>query len=162
MAVMDVIRLMTTCAYDYPSIPSVATSVPHKHTRATTTFKHFKPHKLPSAPKVSVGLPVAPPVQAIIVDSITPVDPQFATIIRNETESIVGASENSQTACPTCGEVIVSGKAGPFASCIPVVHDLSPTTHVGSATIQVGASTTLVKVVYILPKEAMTINGVIA
>jgi hypothetical protein len=46
-----------------------------------TTLKHFHPHEMRAFAKMLDGLPIAPSVQAIIVDCVPVVDPQLASII---------------------------------------------------------------------------------
>jgi hypothetical protein len=41
----------------------------------TAAFKHLKPHEMPPTTKTLGCLAIAPPVQAIIVDSVSVVNP---------------------------------------------------------------------------------------
>jgi hypothetical protein len=100
-----------------------------------TMFKHFNPHTTPSSMKVPVSLPVAPTMQAIIVDRVSIVSPQLASVIRNNAESIRGFSEDSHITCPTHREVITSRKTGPSSACVPIIHHMTPTSHVWPATM---------------------------
>jgi hypothetical protein len=124
-----------------------------------TTFKHLKSHHAPWGPHMPVGLSVAPTVQAIIIDGVPVVDPQFAAIIGNNAEAVVTSPEDSHTSCPTSSKMVRSGKTRPSATCVPVVHNLTPTSHVWPSTHQVWAPTTHAKVKGVLPEETVTING---
>jgi hypothetical protein len=83
MSVDSIIRTMirATCAHDRPSIPSIRAPVPEKHAGMTTTFKHLKPNQAPWGSKAPVSFSIAPTMQAIIIDRVSIVDPQLASII---------------------------------------------------------------------------------
>jgi hypothetical protein len=91
-----------------PSIASVGTSVPEQHPSVSTALEHLESDKMPSAAKTPGGLPIAPTVQAIIVDCVPVANPEFAAIIGNNAKSVIGSPEDSQATCPTHGEVIAS------------------------------------------------------
>jgi hypothetical protein len=65
---------------------------------------------MPPATNVPSGLPIAPAVQAVIVNCVLVVEPQLAAIIRDYAEMVMSCPENSQAACPTHSEVITSRK----------------------------------------------------
>jgi len=137
---------------DSPSVASVRTSVPEQHPSMTTLFKHLEPHKTPATTKALVGLPIAPAMQAIVVDRVSIVNPQLAAIIRDNAKSVMACPEDSQAACPTYSKVIFSGKPSPFATCVAVVHVVFPTSHVRPPSVQVLTATTLTKVESVLPE----------
>ena len=85
MAVSDGIFGLTapTCTHHSPTVSSVRTMVPEEHPSMTTTFKHLKSHNTPPCTKVPSGVSATPSVQAIIVDCVPIVNPQFASIVRN-------------------------------------------------------------------------------
>jgi len=70
-----------TGTHNSPSISSIGSMVPEEHPSVTTTLKHFKFHKVPSGTLMLGGLPIAPAMQAIVVDCVTIVDPQLAAVI---------------------------------------------------------------------------------
>jgi hypothetical protein len=70
-----------TCTRNNPSVSSVRTMVPEEHPSMATMFEHLEPHKMPAGSHVLSDLPIAPTVQAIVVDCITVVNPQVASII---------------------------------------------------------------------------------
>jgi hypothetical protein len=90
-------------------------------------------------------------MQAIIVDRVPIVDPQLATIIRNDAEAVLACPPDAQNTCPTHGKVITSGETLPFAVCVAIIDNPDSTSHVRSATFQILASTALSKVKDILP-----------
>jgi hypothetical protein len=62
----------------------------------TATFKHFESHYMPPMPLISVmGLTVAPPVQAIVVDSVPTVNPQLTSVIGDNAESVTAGPEDA-------------------------------------------------------------------
>jgi hypothetical protein len=71
------------CTCDPPSVSSVNTLVPEEHAGCATMLKHLQSYSAPSHTHIRPGLPIAPAVQAIIVDRKSVVDPQLAAIIRN-------------------------------------------------------------------------------
>jgi hypothetical protein len=145
--------------HNSPSIASVGTMIPEEHPSMTTTLKHLKLHKMPPRTKTPGSLPVAPSVQAIIVDCVPMIDPQLAAIIRDYTESVMTCPVDPQATCPTHSKVIASAKAWPSSTCVTIVHEMFPSSHVRSATVQVLATTSLTEVEGILPEETMTISG---
>jgi hypothetical protein len=101
-------------------------------------------------------------VQAIIVDCVTVVDPQLTPVVGDDAKPVMACPEYSQAACPTHSKVITSCESRPLLVCVAIVHSVAPTSHVGLATIQFRAPTTLTKVVNVLPEEASPINGAMA
>jgi hypothetical protein len=124
----------------------------------TTMFKHFNSDEVPSA-NTPRSFPIAPTMQAIIVDRVTVINPKLASIVRNDAETIVAFPEKSHTTCPTGSEVIISSEARPSAPGVPVVNRVTPTSHVGPAMIQILAPTTLAKVEGIFHEQTSTISG---
>jgi len=147
-------------AHNNPSVSSVTTLVPEENPCMTSFLKHFKTHTVPPLAKRLGGLPVAPAMQAIVVDGVSIVDPQLAPVIRENAESVFACPRDSQASCPAHGEVIVSGKSGPLGACVFVVHDLPPTIHVGFATIQVLTATALSEVKGLLPEGTTAIRAI--
>jgi hypothetical protein len=84
-------------------------------------LEHFDPHHMPSTAEMLIGLPLTPTVQAIVIDVVSMVDPQSASIIRNEAESVMSRSEESHATCPSHGKVISSAVARPIATSVPIV-----------------------------------------
>jgi hypothetical protein len=82
-------RPPATSMYSGPSISSISTPVPQQHASMPTTFKHFKPYQTPSCMKVLGGLAVSPAMQAIVVDCVSVINPQLASIIRDDTEPVM-------------------------------------------------------------------------
>jgi hypothetical protein len=148
-----------TCAHNNPSVPSIVTMVPEQHASMTTTLEHLKSHKMPACANMPPGVTGAPSMQAIVVNCISIVNPQLAPIIRENLEVVMTCSEDSQAACPTHSKVITSFESGPFTTCVTVVDSMSPSGHVGLATIQVLATTALAEVKGILHEEAMAVSG---
>jgi hypothetical protein len=62
----------------------------------TAVLKHLKSNHAPTVEHPS-GFTVAPAVQAIVVDGIPIVDPQFASIIRNNAVSVMAPAEESHS-----------------------------------------------------------------
>jgi hypothetical protein len=147
-----------TCAHNSPSVSSIGTSVPEQHPCMTTTLKHLQSHKTPATTKTPGGFPVAPAMQAIVIDCVPVVYPQLAAIIGDDAEPVIASLEDPQTACPTRSEVIAAGVTWPSATCIAIVHIMFPASHVGPAAIQVLATATLTKVEHILPEQTMAIR----
>jgi len=112
-AICDLMALWcfaATCARNNPSVSSVGTMVPEEHPSMATMFEHLESHKMPASSHVLSDLPIAPTVQAIVVDCITVVDPQVAPIIRDNLEVVMTRLENSHAACPTHSKVIAAVK----------------------------------------------------
>jgi len=99
-----------TCTSNHPSISSVGAVVPKEHPSIATLLKHFKFNKMPSSALMLIGLPIAPTMQAIIIDCVAIVDPQLTPIIGVNAEPVMACPEDSQAACPTHSEVICACK----------------------------------------------------
>ena len=112
------------CTHKTPSVSGIGTPVPEMDACMATTLKHFKSDKTPWSTKMPVGLSIAPAVQAIVVDSVAIVNPQFASIVGVDAEAIVASSEDSHAAGPTHSKVVTSTETGPIAICVAIVHDL--------------------------------------
>jgi hypothetical protein len=128
----------------------------------TTMFEHLEPYIMPPSTHMPSGRSTAPSVQAVVVDRVSIVEPKLAPIIRDKLEVVMGSPENSQTPSPTYSKVITSCESRPLPVCVAIVHSVAPTSHVGLATTQFRAPTTLTKVVNVLPEEASPINGAMA
>jgi hypothetical protein len=126
--------------------------VSKEHASMATMLKKFDSNQAPSSMNVPLCHTAAPTMQTIIVDAVTIVNPQFAAVVRDKLEVIPTASEDSHPGSPSHSEVIVPGKSRPSTACVPVVDNLLPSSHVGSATIQVWAPTTHTEVEGILPE----------
>ena len=150
----------TACTYWIPFVSSVGTSVPEQHPSMTATLEHLKSHSVPTPAEGPGGLRVAPTVQAIVVDSVTVVEPQLAPIIRDNAESVMATPEDSHLTCPTNGEVVTSRKTWPPAPSVAVVHHLTPASHVRLTSIEVRAPPSLTKVKDILPEETTAVCGI--
>jgi hypothetical protein len=98
-------------------------------------------------------------MQAIIVDCVPVVDPQLAAVIRDNPEPISASLEDSHAACPTHSKMIASRKTGPSATCVFIVHHLTPACHVRSATTKVLATTALPEVKGLLSENPTAIRG---
>jgi hypothetical protein len=92
-------------------------------------------------------------MQTIVVDCISVVDPQLASIVRNNAQLIVACPADSQHTCPTHGEMIASGKTTPLAVRVAVVDDLNTASHVRPATVKVLTAATLPKVEHLLSED---------
>ena len=113
-----------TCAHNSPTVCSIGTSVPEQHPCMTTALKHLQTHKTPPSTKTSGSFPIAPAMQAIVIDCVSIINPQLAAIIGDDAEPVISCLEDAQTACPTRSEVIAAGIAWPSATCIAIVHIL--------------------------------------
>merc|ERR1719253_2564549 len=89
-------RTSPTCAHNSPSLSSIGAMVPEQHTCMTPALKHLKSHEAPPSTNVLSGLPIAPAVQAVIVNGESVVDPQLAPIIRIQAEVVLAGLENTQ------------------------------------------------------------------
>jgi hypothetical protein len=98
----------SACTHNKPSASSVETLVPEQHPCMTATLKHLKFYTMPTRAEMPVGLAIAPAMQAIIVDCVSIVNPQLASIIRDDAKSVMARPENSQAACPTHSKVVTS------------------------------------------------------
>ena len=88
MTISDAVRLPATCTRNNPTVSSVRTMVPEKHPSMTTTLKHLKSHKMPPCTNMPSGVASAPSVQAIVVNCVSIVKPQLASIIRDNLEVV--------------------------------------------------------------------------
>jgi len=156
-----VVIFLSTCTRDNPPVSSIGAMVPEEHPSMTTTLKHFKSHKMPPCANVPFDVASTPSVQAIVVNCISIVKPQLASIVRNNLQVVMACPEDSHAACPAHSELIASGKPGPLGTCVTIVHDVSPASHVWFATIQVLAPTTLTKVEGVLHEETSAVRGFI-
>jgi len=107
-------------------------------------------------------LPIAPPMQAIVVDRVAIVNPQFASIVRVNAEAVMTSPEDSHAAGPTHSKVVTSTETGPIATCVAIVHLMLPALEIGSASFQVLAPVFLTEVECILPEETMAISDLVA
>merc|ERR1719305_399434 len=126
-----------------------------------TTLKHFKSDETGTATKILGVLSFAPTVQAIVVDggSTATVNPQLASIVRVDTEAVMTSPEDSHAPCPTHSEIVTAAKTWPIATCVAIVHSVSPASHVGSATFQIRATTTLAEIERMFPEATMAIGA---
>ena len=126
MFIRDGIIAVTSasCSHNDPSVASVGAMVPEEHPGMTTTLKHLKPHQVPPSTNLSPGRSAAPAVQAIIVNCVFVVKPQLAPIIGVNLEVVTPRLEDSEAACPTHSEVVVTAKSRPSATCVTIVHNL--------------------------------------
>jgi hypothetical protein len=83
------------------------------------------------------SLSIAPTVQAIVGDGVAIVNPQFASIVGVNAETVMPSPENSYTASPSHSEVVTSAETRPIATCVAIVHNIFPALQPGSATVQV-------------------------
>jgi len=148
-----------TCTHNSPSVASVGTMVPEQHAGMTATLKHFKPDQTQPSMQVPPGLTIAPSMQAIVVYCVSIVYPQLASIIGNNAEVVMASPEDPQAASPTHSKVIVSRESRPPATCVTVVNDLAPSSHVRPATAQILAAPALPEVEGIFSEETMAISG---
>ena len=113
-----------TGTHNNPSVSSVRAMIPEEHASVATTLKELKSHKTPPTTNIPSGHSTAPAVQAIVVNCVSIVDPQLASIIGNELEVVTAALEDSQTASPTHCKVIATSEPRPFATCVAIVNHL--------------------------------------
>ena len=113
-----------TCTHNRPSVSSVGSMIPEEHPCMTTTLKELKSDKTPSTTNIPTGHATAPAVQAIVVNCVSIVDPQLASIIGYELEVVTAALEDSQAASPAHGKVITTSETRPFSASVAVVHHL--------------------------------------
>jgi len=160
-AICDFMFCLTapTCTHNKPSVSSIGTMVPEQHASMTTLLEHLKSHKMPPCTNMLSGVAGTPSVQAIVVNCITIVNPQLASIIRENLEVVMACPVDSESASPTHSKVIASFESGPFAACVFIVHCVAPAGHVRLATIQVLAATALTKVKGVFHEETMAISG---
>ena len=126
MAISDGIFGLTApfCTHHSPSVSSVRTMVPEKHPSMTTLLKHLNPHKGPPSAKMLGSLPIAPPVQTIIVDGVPVIDPKLTPIIRDNAKPVMTCLVDSQASSPTDSEVVTFLETFPFLTCVLVVDNL--------------------------------------
>ena len=113
-----------TGTHNNPSVSSVGAMIPEEHPSSTTTLKELKSHKTPPTTNIPSGHSTAPAVQAIVVNCVSIVEPQLASIIGNELEVVPAALEDSQTASPTHCKVIATSETRPFATGVAIVNHL--------------------------------------
>ena len=118
------VEARAVCTNNPPTVPSISTLEPQQHPGVATTFEHLKPDSMCPSTKMLDALAIAPSMQAIIVNGIPVVDPQFASIIGDDAKAVVTVPADSQSACPTDGKVIAPDKALPFAIRVAIVHYL--------------------------------------
>jgi hypothetical protein len=147
----------TTGTGNSPTVACVGAMIPKQHPSMATTLEHLKSYDMPPTTNLPPGHSTAPPMQAIVVNGVSIVDPELAAIVRNKLEMVTATPEKSHAACPTHSEVITSMEARPLATCVTIVHDMLPAGHIRLATVQVLATSTLTKVESILPEETMAI-----
>jgi hypothetical protein len=111
-----------------------------------TTLEHFNSHAVYPRPEMLDGLPISPTMQAIIIDRVSIVNPQLASIIGDDAESVLACPADSQAACPSHREVITTGKAAPLSACVAIVNCLDYASHVCPATVQVRTTGALPKI----------------
>merc|ERR1719253_899259 len=150
------------CTHKAPSVSCIGTPVPETDACMPSALEHFKSDKTPSSSNVSVSFSIAPAVQAIVVNRVAIVHPQFASIVGVNAEAVVARSEDSHAACPTHSKVVTATETGPIAICVAIVHHMFPALQIRSATVQVLAPAPLTKVECILPEETMMISDPVA
>jgi hypothetical protein len=116
----------------------------------TTMFKHFDSHQAPSTINTPRSFTITPAMQTIVVDRVTVIDPELASVIRYDAETIIATPEESHSSCPTHGKMISCSEAWPITTCVPVVDGMAPTTQVRPAATETWASTTLTEIKCIL------------
>jgi hypothetical protein len=152
-----------TCTYNKPTVASIRTMVPEKHTSITTSLEHLKSYESPSTTNMPSGRSAAPAMQAIIVNGVSIVNPQLAPIIGDKLEMVMARLEDSQAACPTHCEVIPAAITRPIAPSVTVVDIVLPASKIRSAAFQILTTTSLAKVERIFHKQTMAIcDGIVA
>jgi hypothetical protein len=124
----------------------------------TTTLKHLDFNAMRPSPKVFDCHPIAPTMQAIIIDGVPIVDPQLAPIVRNNAEVVIACPADSQPACPTHSKVITSSETRPLAVCVTVIDRPDSASHVRSATVKVLTTATLSEIVNPFHKARATVK----
>ena len=114
-----------TGTHNNPSVSSVGAMIPEEHASMATTLKELKSHKTPPTTNIPSGHSTAPAVQAIVVNCVSIVDPQLASIIRDNAEMVMASPEESHAARPSHSELIASRKTRPPATCVAIVHNLA-------------------------------------
>ena len=115
---------LATGTHNNPLVSSVGAMIPEEHPSMTTTLEELKSHETPSTTNVPSGHSSTPAVQAIIVNGVPIVDPQLASVIRDELEVVTAAPEDSQPTSPTHCKVVSTSESWPSATCVAVVHNL--------------------------------------
>jgi len=151
--------LFATGTRNSPPVSSVGTMIPEEHPSMTTTLKELDSHKTPTTTNIPSGHSTAPSVCAVVVDSVSPVDPELTSIIGYQLEVVTAAPEDSQLSCPAHGKIIFRSEPFPFATCVAIVHLLFVASMFGFAPIEVPAAPSLTKVVDVFPEKASTISG---
>jgi hypothetical protein len=105
------------------------------------------------------GLPIAPTMQAIIVDRVSIINPQLASIIGDDTETVMAPLEKTHAGCPASGKVVMTSPTWPSPSCVPVVNNMAPASHVWPSPIQVWTPSTHAEVKRVLPEEATPVSS---
>merc|ERR1719263_288413 len=103
------------CTHKTPSVSGIGTPVPEMDACMATTFKHFKPDKAPWSTKMPGGLAIAPAVQAIVVDRVAIVNPQFAPVVGVDAEAVVASPMHPDATRPTHSKVITPMETRPIA-----------------------------------------------
>jgi hypothetical protein len=148
---------MTTGTHNNPTVSCVRPVVPKEHPSMTTTLKHLKSHQMPPSAYAPSGHTIAPTMQAVVVDCVTIVNPQLASIIRVNAEVVSACPEDPEAPCPAHCEVISPSKTRPSTTCVAIVHDMFPTSHIRPATRQSRASTSLTEVEHTHKETTMVI-----
>jgi hypothetical protein len=120
-------------------------------------LKHLESYKMPSGAHMTSTFSVPPTMQAVIVDCVPIVQPELASVIGNDAESVMTGAEDSVATCPTHSKVIVSMESRPFTTCVPIVYQLTPSRKAGPTTVHVRTTTTLAEVECILHEDAMAV-----
>jgi hypothetical protein len=152
----------TTCKHNCPSIRSIIATITELNPGMTTTLKHLKSHEVPSTTQIFRRFPIAPAMQAIVVDREPIVNPQLAPVVGDDAKPVMSCLEDSEAACPTHGEVVTSREALPCFTCVFIIHNLAPAFHVGFVIDQVLAPSSLTEVEDILPEETTAIENAMA
>jgi hypothetical protein len=78
-----------------PTVSSIMTSVPEQHPSMATTLKEHNSHNTPPCTNTPSGHSSAPTVQAIVVNCVSIVEPQLASIIGYKLEVVSAAPKDS-------------------------------------------------------------------
>jgi hypothetical protein len=100
----------------------------------TSTFKVFNSHSAP-ATDMPRCLAIAPTMATIVVDCEPIVDPEPASIVRNNAEPIMARSEESHMSRPSHSKMISTMKSWPIATSVPVIDAMTPSLHVWPPTV---------------------------
>jgi hypothetical protein len=93
-------------------------------------------------------------MQTIIIDCVPVIDPQLASIIRDDAKPVMACSSDCQGTHPAYRKVITSCEAAPLATSVAIIHHLDSASHVGLAAGQVLTATALPKVENMLHPRA--------